>query len=67
MKIFAVPVLIYVLVCAIVLLLPASDGYQSLSWKLFAAQAYALPAFILSLILVFLWKKRKSCSSIKTE
>lgn len=57
---FIVPISVYVIVCIIAVMLPASDGYNSFGWKLFAAQLYALPAFAIATLLYLLFIKRKS-------
>ncbi len=53
------PAIIYVLVCIIAILIPASEGYQSIVWKLFVGQAYAIPALIVSLIISRYFKGNK--------
>lgn len=57
---FIIPISVYVIVCIIAVMLPASDGYNSFGWKLFVAQLYALPAFAIAALLCLLFIKRKS-------
>ncbi|RXJ04531.1 DUF4017 domain-containing protein [Anaerobacillus alkaliphilus] len=57
---FKWPVIIYVLVCIIAIVIPASEGYQFIGWKLFVGQAYAIPAFIVSLIIFRIFKGNKA-------
>lgn len=54
------PLLAYVIVCVIVILISASEGYNVASWKLFVGQIYAIPILIITaLISCFLYKKIK--------
>lgn len=49
----------YVVVVIISLFLPASEGYNSIGWKLFVAQMYAIPAvLIVSMITSFIRTKK---------
>ncbi|MEK5080770.1 DUF4017 family protein [Solibacillus sp. FSL W7-1436] len=53
-----IPISVYLIVCLIAVILPASDGYNTIGWKLLIGQVYAIPAlFIAILISVFLNKK----------
>lgn len=53
------PILAYIIVCVISILMPASDGYNVIGWKLFVGQIYAIPVFIVAaLISFFAYKKR---------
>lgn len=55
------PLLAYVIVCVIAILIPASEGYNVVSWKLFVGQIYAIPVLIITaLISYFLYKKSSS-------
>ncbi|MCZ6945020.1 DUF4017 domain-containing protein, partial [Bacillus mycoides] len=33
--------LAYIIVCIIAIIIPASDGYNTIGWKFFVGQAYA--------------------------
>ena len=55
------PLLAYVVVCIIAILIPASEGYNVISWKLFIGQIYAIPVLLIAaLISYFLYKKGSS-------
>lgn len=59
MKKLGYALVVYVMVCGITILLPASPGYDVWSWKLLVGQVYAIPAFIAAwLILYFLGSKK---------
>ena len=60
MKKIIEPVLIYLLVCLITLLLPASEGYDTIGWKLLVGQIYAIPAFIVAIVILFIKNRRIS-------
>ena len=45
-----VPLIVYIFVVLICLLLPSSEGYNTFLWKLLIAQIYAIPIFIVALI-----------------
>ena len=52
------PAIAYMLVCIIAIIIPASDGYNVLVWKLFVGQIYALPTlFVTGFISYRLYKK----------
>lgn len=50
-------VLIYAIVLCLTLLIPASEGYNEIYWKLLVGQVYAIPAFILVFFLLSLRNK----------
>lgn len=53
------PIIAYVLVCIIAVLLPASEGYNAVGWKLFVGQIYAIPVLLLASLLAYvLYRKR---------
>ncbi|MGG5737129.1 MULTISPECIES: DUF4017 family protein [Bacillus cereus group] len=52
--------LLYIIVCIISIITPASQGYNNVGWKLFVGQAYAIPIFIITAIITFYINKRKS-------
>ncbi|MGE7871051.1 DUF4017 family protein [Bacillus paramycoides] len=52
--------LLYIIVCIIAVIIPASDGYNSVGWKLFIVQAYAIPIFIIAAIVTFYINKKRS-------
>lgn len=54
------PLLAYLIVCAIVVFIPASEGYNSLGWKLFVGQLYAVPVLLVVTFLCFYINKKKS-------
>lgn len=47
MKTMIPALLAYIIVCLIVLLSPASEGYNSFVWKLLVGQLYATPALLI--------------------
>ncbi|BCC29944.1 TPA: DUF4017 family protein [Bacillus cereus] len=56
-----IPALVlYVIVCIIAILTPASQDYNHIGWKLFVGQAYALPIFLITAIITFYINKKKS-------
>lgn len=50
---------VYFIVCVIVIILPASDGYNTVSWKLFVGQVYAIPIFLVVAIVTFYVNKNR--------
>lgn len=52
-------ILAYIVVCIVSLFLPASSGYDVISWKLLVGQVYAIPAFVIVLLIAFLANKIK--------
>ena len=52
------PLLVYLIVCIISVFLPASDGYNTIGWKLLIGQVYAIPTLIV-FILIFSRKSKK--------
>jgi hypothetical protein len=52
--------LLYIIVCIIAVIVPASDGYNNVGWKLFVGQAYAIPIFIIAAIITFYINKKRS-------
>ncbi|WP_028390728.1 DUF4017 family protein [Bacillus cihuensis] len=51
--------LAYLIICIIAVLSPASEGYNTVGWKLFVGQLYAIPVVIVvALVTVFVSKKR---------
>lgn len=58
MKKVIYPLAVYIIVCMIAVLLPASEGYNTFSWKLFVGQLYAIPALLIVVITqLFIYKK----------
>lgn len=58
MKTMIPALLAYIIVCLIVLLSPASEGYNSVGWKLLVGQLYAIPALlIVALVSIYVNKK----------
>jgi hypothetical protein len=52
--------LLYIIVCIIAVIVPASDGYNTVGWKLFVGQVYAIPIFIIAAIITFYINKKRS-------
>ncbi|HDR7426430.1 TPA: DUF4017 family protein [Bacillus toyonensis] len=42
------------------MIVPASEGYNSISWKLFVGQAYAIPIFLITAVFTFYINRKKS-------
>lgn len=42
------PLFAYIIVCVISILIPASEGYNEVGWKLFIGQVYAIPALVVT-------------------
>ncbi|WP_088051087.1 DUF4017 family protein [Virgibacillus dakarensis] len=57
MKGFIIALLVYIVICVIAVLIPVSEGYNDIGWKLFVGQVYAIPAFIITVLIVFFIKK----------
>ncbi len=51
---------LYIIVCVIAMIAPASQGYNHVGWKLFVGQAYAIPIFLITAIITFYINKKKS-------
>ncbi|PDZ94406.1 hypothetical protein CON36_33995 [Bacillus cereus] len=51
---------LYFVVLGIGLLIPASDGYNTIFWKLIIGQALALPVFLISLFIFKVINSKKS-------
>ena len=59
MKYIISPLLAYLIVCIIGVLIPASEGYNTVVWKLFVGQIYAIPVLIISaLVSLYVYKKK---------
>ena len=60
MKLFRPAIIAYAIACVIIVLLPVSEGYDNLAWKLLVGQIFALPTFfIVALISNRMRKKRR--------
>ncbi|MER2030106.1 MAG: DUF4017 family protein [Solibacillus sp.] len=59
MKTF-IPLLAYSIVCIIAVMLPASDGYNAIGWKLLIGQIYAIPVLIVVILVSIFLNKRNS-------
>jgi uncharacterized membrane protein len=57
MKKWLIPIVAYLVVCMIVVFLPASEGYDVLAWKLFVGQFYAIPIMIITALLTYYFSK----------
>lgn len=53
-----IPVLIYVVVCLVMLMLPASEGYDTMTWKLLVGQIYALPILFIAILFSLILNKK---------
>lgn len=58
MKKVIIPISVYLIVNIVILLLPVSEGYESITWRLFIGQIYAIPALILSIVISYLIFKK---------
>ncbi|MGN7403216.1 DUF4017 family protein [Cytobacillus praedii] len=52
------PLLAYLIVCVIAVLIPASEGYNTVGWKLFVGQIYAIPVLIVVALVTFYVNKK---------
>ncbi|MED4163753.1 DUF4017 family protein, partial [Halalkalibacterium halodurans] len=52
MKKVVPPLLAYLIVCIVAIILPASEGYNTVAWKLLVGQIYAVPILDSSPLLV---------------
>lgn len=59
------PILIYLIVSVAVIFLPASEGYNTIGWKIFVGQAYALPILLISFLVTYFFSKNSKISSNK--
>ncbi len=50
---------LYIIVCVIAMIAPASQGYNHVGWKLFVGQAYAIPIFSHYSYYYILYKQEK--------
>ena len=50
--------LVYFIVCVISVIIPASEGYNYVGWKLFVGQVYAIPIFFITTIITFYINKK---------
>ena len=55
-----IPLLVYSIVCIIAVMLPASDGYNTIGWKLLIGQIYAIPVLIVAILVSLFLNKRLS-------
>lgn len=65
MKNITPALVLYIIVCIIAMLAPASQGYNHVGynhvgWKLFVGQVYAIPIFLITAIITFYINKKKS-------
>ncbi|MBY0121539.1 DUF4017 family protein [Bacillus sp. S/N-304-OC-R1] len=54
------PLLSYIIVCLIAVFAPASEGYNSVGWKLFVGQIYAIPVFIIVAVITYYLNKKNN-------
>ncbi|MFD1427018.1 DUF4017 family protein [Kroppenstedtia sanguinis] len=62
-KYIVFPLLTYVILCIVAVLMPASEGYNAISWKLFVGQIYAIPVFIVTALISYVLYKKSSSSN----
>lgn len=55
-----IPLLAYSIVCIISVMLPASDGYNAIDWKLLIGQIYAIPVLIIAILITLFLDKGHS-------
>lgn len=65
LKTILAPLLAYLLVCLLAIVAPASDGYDTISWKLLVGQLYAIPVLIVVLFITYFVKKKRLNKVIK--
>ncbi|RNA69299.1 DUF4017 domain-containing protein [Alteribacter keqinensis] len=63
MKNLSISLAAYVTACIIALILPTSEGYNTLGWKLFVGHVYAIPAFILVFIFLHFFRRKQPQST----
>lgn len=54
------PLVAYLVVCLIAIFLPAADGYNTIGWKLFIGQAYAIPVLLVVILVTYFVNNRQS-------
>ncbi|WP_411333362.1 DUF4017 family protein [Metabacillus indicus] len=63
LEIIMPPVVVYLVICFIGLLLPPGgpegSGYDTKSWSLFVIQIYAIPGFLIALMVSFFSNRKK--------
>ena len=59
MKTFIPAIIAYAIACIIIVLLPASEGYDSIAWKLLVGQIFAVPIFFAVALISIRIKKKK--------
>lgn len=65
MKKIMLPLFVYLVVCTAGVLGPASDGYDSIGWKLLIAQIYAIPLLISVITVTYVMNKKRSSNQPK--
>lgn len=58
MKKIIVALSLYLIVCLLTFILPGSDGYNTIGWKLLIGQIYAIPILIISIAISLSLKKK---------
>lgn len=53
-----VPIIVYLIALVISVFLPASEGYDTFRWKLLVGQAYAIPALIITILIIYFINKK---------
>lgn len=57
---FRISLFLYFILLGIGLLIPTSDGYNTIVWKLVICQVWALPVFLISLLTFKVINSKKS-------
>ena len=55
-----IPLLAYIIVCIIAVMLPTSEEYNAIGWKLLIGQIYAIPVLIVAILVTLFINKRHS-------
>lgn len=59
MKKIIPPLLAYLIVCVIAIVIPASEGYNTVGWKLLIGQIYAIPTLLIVAIISYYFNKKR--------
>lgn len=63
---FWISLFLYFFVLGIGLLIPTSEGYKTIVWKLVIGQVWALPVFFISLVTLKVINRKKSQKKIES-
>ncbi|TCS96772.1 DUF4017 family protein [Hazenella coriacea] len=64
MKIMLPSLLAYLIVCVIAVLVPSSEGYNTIVWKLLVGQIYAIPTLLIVTLISYYINKKISRNKI---